>query len=43
MEPAIDLDGDGTRDALAVIGNENAFFAVSGQDGSMLWNYAAEL
>jgi hypothetical protein len=43
MEPAIDLDGDGTRDALAIIGNENAFFAVSGQDGSMLWNYAAEL
>jgi hypothetical protein len=43
VEPAIDVDGDGTRDLLAVVGNENAFFALSGQDGAMLWNYAAAL
>ena len=40
MEPAIDFDGDGTRDILVVVGgNGKAFLAVSGQDGSMLWNY----
>ncbi len=44
MEPAIDLNGDGTRDVLVVVGsNANGFLALSGQDGSMLWNYVAEL
>jgi hypothetical protein len=43
IEPAIDLDGDGTRDVLIVFGNVNSFIALSGQDGSMLWNYAAQL
>jgi hypothetical protein len=43
-EPAIDLNGDGTRDVLVVIGNNaNGFLALSGQNGSMLWNYVAEL
>jgi hypothetical protein len=43
MEPAVDLDGDGTRDVLVVASFGNAFFALSGHDGSMLWNYAALL
>jgi hypothetical protein len=43
-EPAVDLNGDGTRDVLiAVRSYGNGFFALSGQDGSMLWNYVAEL
>ena len=43
VQPAIDLDSDGTRDVLAVVGNNYAFIALSGQDGSLLWNYAAVL
>ena len=42
IEPAVDLDGDGTRDILAVVADANAFFALSGKDGRALWNYAAE-
>src|SRR5262249_7258394 len=42
VEPAIDLDGDGTRDLLATVGNTYAFIALSGRDGSMLWNFVAE-
>ena len=33
IEPAVDLDGDGTRDILAVVADANAFFALSGKDG----------
>jgi hypothetical protein len=42
VEPAIDLDGDGTRDVLATVDNTYAFLALSGKDGSMLWNFVAE-
>ncbi len=42
VEPAIDLDGDGISDVLLVVGNSHAFMAVSGKDGSMLWNFVAE-
>ena len=41
VEPAMDLDGDGTRDVLVVVGNNHAFLALSGKDGSMLWNHVA--
>jgi outer membrane protein assembly factor BamB len=40
MNPAPDLDGDGTRDLVWVLGAE--FLAVSGKDGSVLWTYLAE-
>jgi hypothetical protein len=40
VEPAIDLDRDGIRDVLLIVGNSHAFMAVSGKDGSMLWNCA---
>ncbi len=43
MEPAMDLDADGTRDILGVLDNANTFVALSGKDGSLLWNYAAQL
>ncbi len=42
VEPAIDLDGDGTRDVLVIVANSDAFLALTGKDGSMLWNFAAE-
>ena len=38
-----DLDGDGTCDLLWVLQSASAFLALSGKDGSMLWNYVAEL
>ncbi len=41
VEPPLDLDGDGTRDLVWVY--NASFVAVSGQDGSVLWNYDAEL
>ena len=43
IEPAPDLDGDGTHDLLWIFPNESAFLALSGTDGSILWNYVAEL
>ena len=43
MEPAMDLDADGTRDILGVGDDANTFVALSGKDGSLLWNYAAQL
>ncbi len=43
VNPAPDLDGDGTGDILCVLPGESAFLALSGKDGSMLWNYIAEL
>ncbi len=42
VEPAMDLDGDGTRDVLVVVGNNHAFLALSGKGGSMLWNHVAQ-
>lgn len=42
VEPAVDLDGDGTRDVIVVVGSTNAIIALSGKDGSMLWNHALE-
>ncbi len=39
FEPAMDLDGDGIRDVLAVLDASPAFLALSGKDGSMLWNH----
>ncbi len=41
VEPACDLDGDGTRDMILVVSNSYAMVALSGKDGSMLWNYVA--
>ena len=43
LEPAPDLDGDGTRDLLWSIQSASAFLALSGKNGSMLWNHVAEL
>ena len=44
IEPAIDCDGDGTRDVIvASPGSPRAFIALSGDDGSMLWNFAAKV
>ena len=42
VEPAVDLDGDGTRDVVVVEDGRNTFIALSGKDGSMLWKHAAE-
>jgi hypothetical protein len=43
VEPAPDLDGDGTRDLVWSIPWGTAFLALSGKDGSVLWTYIAEL
>jgi hypothetical protein len=43
LEPAVDLDGDGTRDLLWSLRSAAAFLALSGKNGAMLWNYVAEL
>jgi hypothetical protein len=44
IEPAIDCNGDGTRDVIvAATGTGRAFIALSGQDGSMLWNHTADV
>ena len=43
VEPASDLDGDGTGDLLWYFENSAALVALSGKDGSMIWNYVAEL
>ena len=42
IEPAPDLDGDGTRDLVWAFGRTAAILAISGKDGSMLWNFVAE-
>jgi outer membrane protein assembly factor BamB len=41
IDPAPDVDGDGTRDLVWATGS--AFLALSGKDGSVLWTYLAEL
>ncbi len=43
VEPAVDLDGDSTGDLVWMVQNVPAFLAMSGKDGSMLWNYTAAL
>ena len=43
VEPACDLDGDGTQDVILVISNSYAMIALSGKDGAMLWNYVPEV
>ncbi len=43
VEPAPDLDGDGTRDLVFTPVSGTAFLALSGKDGSVLWTYLAEL
>ncbi len=42
IEPAPDLDGDGTRDLVWAFRRTAAILALSGKDGSMLWNFVAE-
>jgi hypothetical protein len=41
VDPAPDVDGDGTRDLVWATGA--ALLALSGKDGSVLWTYLAEL
>jgi hypothetical protein len=43
IEPATDLDGDGTNDLLWVFPSDWAFLALSGKDGSILWNHVIEI
>jgi hypothetical protein len=42
VDPAPDLDGDGVGDLLWYCDGPAALLALSGKDGSMLWNYVAE-
>ena len=43
VDPAPDLDGDGTGDLIFYSPYTAVLLALSGKDGSMLWNYVAEL
>ena len=44
VEPAFDSDGDGARDVIVVAtGVVGAIIALSGRDGSMLWDYVADM
>ncbi len=43
VQPAPDLNGDGTRDLVWLDRWQTAFLALSGKDGSVLWTYVAEL
>ena len=43
LEQAPDLNGDGLGDVVLLNAWTPAVLAVSGKDGSMLWNYVAEL
>jgi len=43
VEPAPDLDGDGIGDLVWVLRDMATILALSGKDGSVLWNYAPEL
>ena len=42
VEPAPDLDGDGTGDLLLNLRSDGVFVAISGENGSLLWNHIAE-
>jgi hypothetical protein len=43
LEQVPDLDGDGVGDLVLFNDNAPAVLALSGKDGSMIWNYVAEL
>ena len=43
LERALDFDGDGESDLLWFFPNAAALLALSGKDGSMLWNYVPAL
>ena len=42
LEPAVDLNGDGTRDILWFVHQTPAVVALSGGDGSVLWSHVPE-
>ncbi len=42
VQPAPDLDGDGTADIVWAFRGTPSFLALSGANGSMLWNYMAQ-
>ncbi len=43
VQPAPDLDGDGTGDLVWAFRGTPSLLALSGKDGSMLWTYTAEV
>ncbi len=43
IQPAPDLNGDGTGDLVWVIEGAASILAISGKDGSLLWTYSANL
>ena len=43
VQPAPDLDGDGTFDIIWAFRGTPSFLALSGKDGSMLWSYTANV
>ncbi len=43
INPAPDIDGDGTGDLVWAVSAGAGFLALSGKDGSVLWTYLAEL
>ncbi len=42
VEPAFDLDGDGLADVVYAFQRTPSLLALSGKDGSLLWNYTAD-
>jgi hypothetical protein len=42
VEPAVDLDGDATRDVTLVQDSAIEFVALSGKDGSLIWSHGGE-
>jgi hypothetical protein len=43
VDPAPDLDGDGTRDLVGAPYGSPSLLALSGEDGAMLWDFVARL
>jgi serine/threonine protein kinase len=43
VQPAPDLNGDGTRDIIWAIEGRVSFLAISGADGSLIWTFTADL